>query len=70
MEPLDQGFLLMEHVRPLKDMLDWLAGDPPVIESYSTTWGNVAGELGEVAVDYRAAVASGTAGWGVRRRRT
>ncbi|MBW4719900.1 WXG100 family type VII secretion target [Saccharothrix obliqua] len=54
---------LMEHMQPLKDMLDWLAGNPPVIESYSTTWNNVGTELGKVAEDYRAAVASGTAGW-------
>ncbi|QTR03682.1 hypothetical protein J7S33_01085, partial [Saccharothrix algeriensis] len=54
---------LMEHVQPLKDMLDWLAGNPPVIESYATTWNNVGTELGKVAEDYRAAVAKGTAGW-------
>ncbi|WP_051773187.1 hypothetical protein [Saccharothrix sp. NRRL B-16314] len=54
---------LMEHVQPLKDMLDWLAGDPPVIESYSTTWNNVATELGKIAEDYNAAIKSGTEGW-------
>ncbi|MGM1063911.1 hypothetical protein [Saccharothrix sp. Mg75] len=54
---------LMEHVQPLKDMLDWLAGNPPVIESYSTTWTNVATELGKIAEDYASAVSSGTAGW-------
>ncbi|CAL9395577.1 hypothetical protein SUDANB95_01342 [Actinosynnema sp. ALI-1.44] len=55
---------LMEHVQPLKDMLDWLAGNPPVIESYATTWNNVGTELGKIAEDYKAAVARGTAGWG------
>ncbi|WP_367128686.1 hypothetical protein [Saccharothrix sp. HUAS TT1] len=54
---------LMEHVQPLKDMLDWLAGNPPVIESYSATWNNVATELGKIAEDYNASVASGTRGW-------
>ncbi|RKT55132.1 hypothetical protein [Saccharothrix australiensis] len=54
---------LMEHMQPLKEVLDWLAGNPPVIESYSTTWNNVGEELGKVAEDYRAAVAKGTAGW-------
>ncbi|MFD9738627.1 hypothetical protein [Umezawaea sp. NPDC059074] len=54
---------LMEHVQPLKDMLDWLAGDPPVIESYSTTWTNVSTELGKIAEDYATALNSGTEGW-------
>ncbi len=53
---------LMEHMQPLKEALDWLAGDPPVIESYSTTWGNVSQELGKIAADYKAAV-DGTAEW-------
>ncbi|MEO6089685.1 MAG: hypothetical protein ABIQ18_41920 [Umezawaea sp.] len=54
---------LMEHVQPLKDMLDWLAGDPPVIESYSTTWNNVSTEMGKISQDYAAALSSGTEGW-------
>ncbi|MFD4668895.1 hypothetical protein ACFWNN_04120 [Lentzea sp. NPDC058450] len=54
---------LMEHVQPLKDMLDWLAGDPPVIESYSTTWNNVATELGKIAQDHEAALKSGITAW-------
>ncbi|MBY8852683.1 hypothetical protein K7G98_32445, partial [Saccharothrix sp. MB29] len=44
-------------------MLDWLAGNPPVIESYSTTWTNVATELGTIAEDYASAVSTGLAGW-------
>ncbi|TQM83804.1 PPE-repeat protein [Saccharothrix saharensis] len=54
---------LMEHVQPLKDMLDWLAGDPPVIESYSATWGKVAEELGRIAEEYSSGVQRGTEGW-------
>ncbi|ATE54111.1 PPE domain-containing protein [Actinosynnema pretiosum] len=54
---------LMEHMQPLKQMLDWLAGNPPVIDSYSQTWDNVAEELKAVAADYASAVASGTEGW-------
>ncbi|MEU5691988.1 hypothetical protein [Actinosynnema sp. NPDC020468] len=53
---------LMEHVQPLKEALDWLAGDPPVIQSYSTTWNNVSQELGAIAGDYKAAV-DGTGEW-------
>src|SRR6186713_2866364 len=36
---------LIEHVQPLKDALDWFAGDPPVIRSFSETWANVAAEV-------------------------
>ncbi|QQQ74824.1 hypothetical protein IOD16_27335 [Saccharothrix sp. 6-C] len=54
---------LMEHMQPLKEMLDWLAGNPPVIESYSTTWNNVAEELGKIAEEYGAGVRRGTEGW-------
>jgi hypothetical protein len=25
---------LIEHVQPLKEALDWFAGDPPVIRSF------------------------------------
>jgi RHS repeat-associated protein len=54
---------LIEHVRPLKEALDWFAGDPPVIRSFSETWGNVAAEVGRIAADYGNEVKTGTAGW-------
>jgi hypothetical protein len=54
---------LMEHIQPLKDMLDSLAGDPPVIQSYSQTWGNVAKSLEESQVTFANAVKNGTSGW-------
>ncbi|MFD2399616.1 hypothetical protein ACFSVJ_26625 [Prauserella oleivorans] len=54
---------LMEHVQPLKDMLDSVCGDPPVIQSYSETWGNVAKHLEEAQVTFANAVKNGTAGW-------
>jgi len=54
---------LIEHVRPLKEALDWLAGDPPVIQSFSETWANVAKEVGAIATDLNNEVNSGTAGW-------
>src|SRR5262245_1691438 len=44
---------LIEHVRPLKEALDWFAGDPPVIQSFSDTWGNVAGEVNSIAADFQ-----------------
>ncbi|WP_410572733.1 hypothetical protein [Amycolatopsis sp. cmx-4-61] len=54
---------LMEHVQPLKDMLDSVAGNPPVIQSYADTWGNVSKALGERKVDFDNAVKNGTTGW-------
>lgn len=54
---------LIEHVRPLKEALDWLAGDPPVIQSFSDTWANVAKEVGTIAGDLKNEVDGGTAGW-------
>ena len=54
---------LMEHVQPLKDMLDSLAGKPPVIQSYSETWGNVAKRLEETQAQFTNAVKNGTTAW-------
>jgi RHS repeat-associated protein len=54
---------LIEHVQPLKEALDWFAGDPPVIRSFSETWANVAAEVNKVAGDYNNEVKAGTAGW-------
>lgn len=54
---------LMEHMQPLKDMLDAVAGDPPVIQSYSETWGNVAKKLEDTHVEFTNTVKNGTSGW-------
>ncbi|WP_431875413.1 DUF6531 domain-containing protein [Amycolatopsis sacchari] len=54
---------LIEHVQPLKEALDWLAGDPPVIQSFADTWANVAQEVGAVAGDLSNETVNGTAGW-------
>lgn len=42
---------LMEHVGPLKEALDKLAGDPDQITAHSETWKNIATELGEISTD-------------------
>jgi hypothetical protein len=36
---------LIEHVKPLSDALDALAGDPDQITAYARTWANVAGAI-------------------------
>jgi hypothetical protein len=54
---------LMEHVEPLSQILDRLAGDADAINAHAATWQNVAQAVGDVAADYGPAVAAGTAGW-------
>jgi hypothetical protein len=36
---------LIEHVKPLSDALDWLAGDPAQITAHAHTWRNIAQSL-------------------------
>jgi hypothetical protein len=36
---------LIDHVKPLSEALDWLAGDPGQIAAQAQTWRNVAGRL-------------------------
>jgi uncharacterized protein YukE len=36
---------IIEHVKPLSDALDWLAGDPGQISGQAQTWRNVANDL-------------------------
>ena len=54
---------LMEHVQPLSDALDWLAGDPDTIASYAATWRNAAAAVQQAGADFGTAVGEGTAGW-------
>nr|WP_240948009.1 ADP-ribosyltransferase [Planosporangium mesophilum] len=54
---------LMEHVKPLKDALDWLAGNPDEIAAHAATWGNVAAFTAEARQQYADSVNSATAYW-------
>jgi hypothetical protein len=54
---------LMEHVRPLKEALDWLAGQPDEIAAHAATWRNVAMAMTATQQRYSDAVRSHTAGW-------
>jgi hypothetical protein len=38
---------LIEHVKPLSEALDWLAGDPAQIAAHAQTWRNMAADLRE-----------------------
>jgi hypothetical protein len=42
---------IIEHVKPLSDTLDWLAGDPAQIAAHAQTWRSVAGSLRDDAAD-------------------
>jgi hypothetical protein len=54
---------IMEHVRPLSEALDWLAGDPGQIAAQAQTWRNIAGALHERAGDLDRAVRWDTTEW-------
>lgn len=54
---------LMEHVRPLKEALDWLAGNPDAINAHAQTWGNVSKFTGEAHQGYADAVRFETQTW-------
>ncbi|MBW4720841.1 hypothetical protein [Saccharothrix obliqua] len=54
---------LIEHVKPLSDALDRLAGNADLVASHAATWKDVARAVEEVRVDYAQDVATDTAGW-------
>ncbi|WP_435152995.1 WXG100 family type VII secretion target [Micromonospora aurantiaca (nom. illeg.)] len=54
---------LIEHVKPLSEALDWLAGDPAGITAHAQTWRNVATSLREDAAELTHAVRTEVAGW-------
>lgn len=54
---------LMEHVQPLKDALDWLAGDPDEIAAHAATWGNVSMFVADASLSYSDAIRFETAPW-------
>lgn len=54
---------LMEHVTPLSEALDWLAGDPAQIAAHAQTWRNVAGRLADEADELIRAVRWDVSEW-------
>ncbi|WP_197725488.1 hypothetical protein [Actinoplanes sp. OR16] len=54
---------LMEHVQPLRDALDHLAGDADQVAAHAATWHNVATFMEATHHEYAGRLASGTAGW-------
>ncbi|HEY9483131.1 MAG TPA: WXG100 family type VII secretion target [Micromonosporaceae bacterium] len=54
---------LMEHIRPLSEALDWLAGDPATIAGHAQTWRNVATSMRADAADLDRGAAIDLSGW-------
>ncbi|NUO60722.1 MAG: hypothetical protein HOV78_28990 [Hamadaea sp.] len=54
---------LMEHVKPLKDALDWLAGNPDEISAHAQTWENVSKYTLDAQKYYADAIKVETASW-------
>ncbi|MGK5683097.1 WXG100 family type VII secretion target [Actinoplanes sp. URMC 104] len=54
---------LMEHVQPLKDALDWLAGNADEVAAHAATWKNVAAFTDQARQDYVARLNGEVAGW-------
>jgi hypothetical protein len=54
---------LMEHVKPLKDALDWLAGNPDEISAHAATWENVAKYTLDAQHSFSDAIKAETADW-------
>ncbi|SIR96999.1 WXG100 family type VII secretion target [Micromonospora avicenniae] len=55
---------LIEHVKPLSEALDWLAGDPAQITAHAQTWRNTAASLRETAMDLGRDVRADVGEWG------
>jgi len=53
----------IEHVEPLKSMLDSLAGNPGVINQNAATWGNVADHLKKAGEEMARVVDADTSPW-------
>ena len=54
---------LMEHVKPLKDGLDWLAGNADEVAAHAATWQNVAKLTAATATEYAGRLKSEVATW-------
>lgn len=54
---------LIEHIGPLRQALNWLAGDSDQIAAYAKTWQNVSQAVNRAGGDLTAETTRGTAGW-------
>ncbi|WP_433828955.1 hypothetical protein ACQP2E_06540 [Actinoplanes sp. CA-015351] len=54
---------LMEHVQPLKDALDWLAGNADEVTAQAATWSNVSDFTATARQDYISRLNTEVTGW-------
>ncbi|MBF6211833.1 hypothetical protein IU433_15890 [Nocardia puris] len=54
---------MLEHIKPVREVFDKLAGNPDMIKAYSQSWTNIGNHVEEVACDTKAAVTGDTAKW-------
>jgi hypothetical protein len=54
---------IIEHVKPLSDALDWLAGDPDQVAANAQTWANIAQHTTRAADELRESVWREIPGW-------
>jgi hypothetical protein len=54
---------LMEHVKPLKEALDWLAGNADEVAAHAATWSNVAAFTDQARQQYADRLNAEVAGW-------
>ncbi|MFI5932011.1 WXG100 family type VII secretion target [Actinoplanes sp. NPDC051494] len=54
---------LMEHVKPLKEALDWLAGNADEVASHAATWANVAAFTAQSRQEYADLLRTEVSGW-------
>jgi len=54
---------MLEHVKPLTEALDWLAGDPGQISAHAQTWRNISATLHDQAADLDRGTRGDTTDW-------
>src|SRR5690349_18231352 len=54
---------IIEHVKPLSEALDWLAGDPGQIAAHAQSWRDIAGALQDRAAELDRSVRWETTDW-------
>jgi uncharacterized protein YukE len=54
---------IIEHVKPLSEALDWLAGDPAQIAAHAQTWRNVSASLRDNVADLVSAARNDVTDW-------
>ncbi|HWC84600.1 MAG TPA: hypothetical protein VG756_31975 [Pseudonocardiaceae bacterium] len=54
---------LIEHIKPLQDALNWLAGDANQVNAYGGTWHNVSGSIGQAGSTAMSSLTKDTQNW-------